>query len=222
MTKTKQQIEELRNKLAELEQEDNEAEKQKREAYEKERENITAALCTTASYLQRELAQFKAEAFRITDAFYLKMLEYGDIRFGKKNKGSFEIKTETFKVQVASQIVKGFDERAVMAEEKIKLFLTGFVKKRDRQVFELVNALLERNEINGDFDINMINRLYKMETKYDDPNWREGIKLFKESYNPTGTAKYIRFSIKNERGEWDSIILDFAKTKIEKEACNEG
>ena len=87
------------------------------------------------------------------------------------------------------------------------------MKKRDKQTFEIVSALLQRNEKNGDFDIGLINRLYKLEDKYDDENWKEGIRLFKQAYNPSGTAHYIRFYKKNENGAWDNVVLDFAKIR---------
>jgi hypothetical protein len=138
------------------------------------------------------------------------MLEYGDIRKGKDNKGSFEIKNEQFKIVVASQVKKSFDERSILAEEKLKEFLLIFVKKKNRSIYNLVMALLERNSITGDFDITNINRLYKMENDFDDPNWVEAIKLFKESFNATGTTIYVRFYERNANNGWGLINLNFS------------
>jgi len=187
-----------------------------RKAYENTRERLLATLCVSACNLQEQLSEFKRESFEALQLFREQMLAYGDLRNGTSNKGNFEVKNEHFKIQFSSHILKRFDERAELAEEKLKTFLKTFVKKRDKEVFELVNALLERNEKNGDFDINLINRLYQLEDRFDDENWRDGIRLFKESYSPSGTAQYARFYTKDEAGKWEQVPLDFSKAKTGK------
>lgn len=187
----------------------------KRIEYEETREQLLALLGSSALCLSAQMKKFKLDTFGLLANFREMMLNYGSLRGGDKNKGSFEVKNDHFKVQFSSMIVKRFDERAELAEAKIKSFLTNFVKKRDKKIFELVNALLQRNEKNGDFDIGLINRLYKMEDKYDDQDWRDGIRLFKEAYSPSGTAQYARFFVKTETGSWQPILLDFSKLKLE-------
>lgn len=217
-------VEELQEMLAKKTEAQQKELNRKRRSYEHAREELLDRYGQEAESLYKRMLELKEEATNDLSGFRSLMLEYGDLRNGDKNKGNFEIKNERFKIVVSSQTLKTFDERAELAEAKIKEFLTGFVKKRDKEVFELVNALLERNETNGDFDIGLINRLYKMEDKYDDQNWIDGIRMFKEAYNPSGTAKYIRFFRKTSNGGWESLVLDFAKLKAvesaEKEEIN--
>jgi hypothetical protein len=71
-------------------------------------------------------------------------------------------------------------------------------------------GLLERNSITGDLDINNINRLYKMENDFDDPDWVEAIRLFKESYNPKGSVEYVRFYSRTDNNGWEQINLNFS------------
>lgn len=207
-------IDELKEQLRQAQKEQKEKQERERKDYEEARDTLINELAGFAVNLNGQMCDLKHEAMRQMTAFRARMLEYGSLRGGEKNKGSFEIKNDKYKVTFSSNIVKAFDERAELAEKKIKQFLTSFVKKRDKETFKLVNALLERNEKSGDFDIGLINRLYKLEDSYDDPSWKEGIRLFKEAYNPSGTAYYIRFFERNENtGSWDAIILDFAKVK---------
>ena len=126
----------------------------------------------------------------------------------------FQLKNDQYKIEFSSQVNKCFDERAELAEVKLKEFLATFVKKKDKPAYELVMALLERNDKTGDFDINLINRLYKMRDRFDNPLWIEALDMFQESYCPYGTAQYIKFSSKNpDNNGWDAILLDFAKLR---------
>lgn len=207
-------IAELEEQLKAAKKEKKEKQERERKEYEDERDNLINELAGFAVNVHGQMCDLKHEAMKQMTAFRERMLEYGSLRRGEKNKGSFEIKNDKYKVTFSSNIVKAFDERAELAEKKIKSFLTTFVKKRDKETFKLVNALLERSDKTGDFDIGLINRLYKLEDTYDDPDWKEGIRLFKEAYNPSGTAYYIRFFERNENtGAWDAIVLDFAKVK---------
>lgn len=160
------------------------------------------------------MQSLKNESTKRLNEFRQKMLEYGDLRRGQKNKGSFELKTDQWKVVFANQIIKKFDEKAILAEKHIAEFLKSFLRKKDKATHDMVSALLKRDEESGQFDIDMINRLYTMEDRFDDPNWRKGIELFKESYAPYSTAQYVRFyQMNDETGAWDLLNLDFAKIK---------
>jgi hypothetical protein len=204
---TTEQLEQLLN---DRKQQEREAAAAARAEYEAIRNKNINTLAIHAVNLSKALAEFKASSAYALESFKNMMLEYGDIRKGKDNKGSFEIKNEQFKIVVASQVKKSFDERSILAEEKLKEFLLIFVKKKNRSIYNLVMALLERNSITGDFDITNINRLYKMENDFDDPNWVEAIKLFKESFNATGTTIYVRFYERNANNGWGLINLNFS------------
>ena len=204
-----EQLQELLNERKAVKQKEAD---EKRKDYEDTREKILQTFGMAAATFSHELASFKLDALQSLKSFRETMLEYGDLRRGEANKGSFEIKNDHFKIVFSTQINKGFDERSEMAEDKLKIFLETFVKKRDLKLHGLIMGLLERNT-SGDLDINNINRLYKMENDFDDENWREAIRLFKESYNPTQSKEYVRFFVKGEQGEWSHLNLNFASIK---------
>lgn len=206
-------IEEIEELLKEKQAAKLKAEQQKRTNYEKRKEEMINTLGGFAMSLQGQMRDLKLEAFKELMTFRQEMLDYGEIRGGERNKGSFQVRNEKYKIEFSSQVNKCFDERAELAEKKLKEFLATFVKKSNKNAYNIVMALLERNSKTGDFDINLINRLYKMENDFDNPLWKEAIALFKESYSPYGTAQYIKFSVKNSNGGYDAIVLDFAKIK---------
>lgn len=192
--------------------------KKARKAYEDKREAIINELSQEAQELQDKLIAFKKKAFETLLDFREQMLDYGDVRNGENNKGNFEIKNDQLKILFSKQVRKQFDERASLAEEHISRFLNTFVKKKDRVSFDLVTSLLKRNEETGKFDINLINRLYKLEDRFDNPDWKKGIQLFKEAYNEFGTASYIRFFKKNEKlNGFDPVVLEFSRLQIDVE-----
>ena len=129
----------------------------------------------------------------------------------KEGKGNFELLSEdgTLKVEFSVQAKKAFDERAGEAEQLLKEFLKSVIKGRNSEAYKLVSTLLER-KIDGDYDIKLIQRLYKMENDYDNETWRRAIQLFKEAYKEIDSARYVRFYKKTDSGPWTLINLSFS------------
>lgn len=207
-------IEEIKELLAEKEAAERKEREQARKQYEAAREEMINTLGGFAVGLRNQMLDLKLESFRELTAMRARMMNYGDIRGGVNNKGNFEIKNEHFKIKFSSQVNKGFDERAKIAEEKLKEFLATFIKKKDKSAYSLIISLIQRNEKTGDFDYDLINRLYKMRDQFDNPLWHEALDLFMESYAPYGTAHYVQFFTKNETNNaWEPVVLDFAKLR---------
>lgn len=211
---------ELQAILNQKKKQENEEKQTKRKAYEDERDGLINVLGTLALEAFGAMEALKRESMAKLTSFRDKMLDYGDLRGGTNNKGNFEIKNGNFKIQFSTQVVKQFDERALIAEEKMNKFLNSFVKKRDKQTFELVSALMKRREETGEFDHDSINRLYALEDQFDDPNWKEALALFKESYSPTTTSRYVRFYLAKDNGGWEPVVLDFAKLRTKELVVN--
>jgi hypothetical protein len=129
----------------------------------------------------------------------------------KNSKGNFELVSDdgAFKVLTTVQARKAFDERAGEAEKLLRDFLQQTIKGRNKEAYQLVATLLER-KVGGDYDIRLIQRLYKMENEYDHPSWKKAIELFKEAYRELDSAKYVRFYQKTAVGPWILINLAFS------------
>lgn len=206
-------IEEIQELLKEKQAAETAEKQKKRKDYEDKKEGMINNLGDFAVGLRNQMLDLKAESFADMAQFRLEMLEYGEIRGGEKNKGSFELKNDKYKIVFRSQVNKCFDERAGLAEAKLKEFLASFVKKKDKPAYDLVVTLLERNK-EGDYDFDLINRLYKMRDKFDNPLWHQALDMFMESYSPYGTAQYIQFFEKNPKTNgYEPVVLDFAKVK---------
>ncbi|MDB9500043.1 DUF3164 family protein [Nodularia spumigena] len=188
-----------------------EANERKRKAaeYAETKERIIDQLVNAAIIQQTALQQFKAEALEKMKEVSQRMAEFG--KLNGEWKGNFEIMNDaqTMKIVFKNQVRKSFNELAMMAENHLRDFLKSFVKARNKEAYDFISSILERNS-KGDYDINLISRLYKMEDQYEHPSWKEAIRLFKEAYQPVDTKYYINFYTRTESGKWHHVTLDFA------------
>ena len=180
---------------------------QKRKDYEELKVNILVGLILKAENISSELKTFKTESFESMQTLYACLQEYSS-RHGEDSKGNFTISNEKYKISYIKQGKGTFDERAFQAEKHIIDFLNARYSG-DKDTKDLIISLLERKK--GDLDINLIQKLYQMEERFQDENWKMGIELLKESYKYAHSKDYIKFEKKNENGEWNSISLQFSK-----------
>ncbi len=181
-----------------------------REAYEKDRDNKVEAIITTASCLFRELSEFKDYCHIEMDKQAIKLSEYGKIRSNSKGGFSVTNSEDTMRVTRRRDTEPVWDERSTKAIELIKEFLGDTIKKRDVKLYEILLSFLERNA-NGDLEYSRVMDLYKHEDKYDDPRWKEGLRLIKESFSNHLKGFGYEFKRKNaETGKWDNLYLNFS------------
>ncbi|MDR1907300.1 MAG: DUF3164 family protein [Holosporales bacterium] len=145
-----------------------------------------------------------------TDAFYDVMREYGELH--RENQQGFSIKSDNFKIEVAKNRVKKFDERADLAAERLIKFLRSWIKKsqegQNDPMYQLAMSMLERNQ-QGDLDYKSISKLYDLESQFDDNEYSEIMNLFKESNVIEGTATNYYFYELSETGAWKKIEVSF-------------
>ena len=197
------QIEELLNQKRAKEAEEKEAE---RKQYEYLKDQTVTSLTIEASALMNSLKNFKARAFQEAGALYELLCQYSKRHADGKGNFSVESADGSMRMTVNQKDLNRFDERSIQAEKHIKEFITKRFSGDD-DTTDLILSILERKR--GTLDIRLIQKLYAMENRFTDPSWIEGIKLLKESWNPTETKGYITFEVRIEN-EWKAINLNFA------------
>lgn len=152
-----------------------------------------------------------------TSSFYEIMKEYGKLR--TEGQMNYKIEQDGFKIEVKTNKIKRFDERANTAASRLVDFLQNWIKQSDKgaddPMYQLAMNMLERNQ-NGDFDYKSISKLYDLETKFASEEYSEIMQLFKESNKVDGTATNFYFSKKDEMGVWRKIEISFNRYKLEK------
>lgn len=188
-------------------------ESRRREAYEGLRmqfvHNIKGELL---KYLQDGL-MFKKWLRGEVEAWFGVMKEYGKLRNADEQMG-FTLSDGSFRLQVKGNKVKGFDERADIAETRLVDFLTAWVTRSEKgekdPMYKLAMMMIQRNEA-GELDYKSISKLYELESDFSDPEYSEIMQLFKESNVVEGTAINFYFEEKNEYNIWRKIEPSFNK-----------
>lgn len=193
---------------AEMQRRQEEKQKQadeQRKAYEGLKIDTVNTLCDIAKDLHSQLADFKTTTFEAMQTMYAMLQDYSSRH--ADGKGSFKLEHGNYRVSYKRQGKATFDERADQAEKHIIDFVNGkFADDLDTK--DLIMSLLERKK--GDLDVNLIQKLYAMENRFNDENWKKGIALLKESYQYNHSKDYVRFEERNDKGEWININLQFS------------
>lgn len=198
--------------LAQLQSEAKNDRVAKRETYEALRGEFMYDVLTRVNDVEQTVSGFKKWLDGEVTAFTKVMREYGAV----KNDGqqSYTITDGDFKLEVKFNKVKGFDERADLAAERLVDYLKRYMESSEKGVedpmYQMAMTLLERNKT-GDLDYKSISKLYELEDKFDG-EYAEIMQLFKEANVVQNTATNYYFSKRNpETGVWTRIEPSFCR-----------
>lgn len=205
---TSKQKEEL---LRQLQREVKSEREQKREAYESLRSQFISEVFENVIDLTNSVTNFKRWLDKEGAAFKKVMSEYGQTKF--EDQGSFTITEGDMKLEIRSNKIKTFDERADLAAERLIDYLRKYMLKSERgaedPIYQLAMTLLERNK-QGQLDYKSISKLYTLEDKFDE-EYSDIMILFKESNVVQKTALNYYFSRRDKDGVWRKIEPSFCR-----------
>ena len=92
--------------------------------------------------------------------------------------------------------------------ELIKDFLADTVKKRDKDLYEILISFISRNA-NGDLEYAKVMNLMQHRDTFKDERWLSGLDLIKESFSIHFKAYSYEFKIKDKTGKWQPLNLSF-------------
>jgi hypothetical protein len=183
---------------------------EKRAAYEELRRDLIKRLMERTTEICGKVKDFWVFTVQETSAFYGIMKEYGHLRSDEQM--SYRIQDEGFRVEVKTNRVKKFDERADVAAERLIRFLRNWIKASEKGtddvMYQLAMTLLERNRY-GDLDYKSISKLYELEDRFGNEEYSAIMRLFRESNVVEGTVTNFYFFEKTELGVWRKIEPSF-------------
>lgn len=184
----------------------------RREAYETLRHQFAFDVESKLMPVVNNVAGFREWLESESGAFRNVMRDYGQLRRGEEQ-ASFSVVDGNFKLEVKSNKVKSFDERADMAAERLINYLKDYVGRTDKGVddpmYQLAMTLLERNK-QGDLDYKSISKLYELESRFDE-EYAAIMQLFKESNVVYKTAVNYYFYKRDENGVWRRVEPSFCR-----------
>lgn len=199
--------------LAALQHADSVEKNSKREVYESLRGEFMREVRERLESVVSHVCEYKIWLEEESKAFQGVMREYGQLR--KSDQRSFTVCMDDFKLEVSSNNVKRFDERADMAAERLMGYLRGYVQRSEKgandPMYQLAMSMLERNR-QGDLDYKSISKLYELEEKFGDAEYSEIMQLFKESNTVMGTAvNYYFWRRDADTGVWSKVEPSFCR-----------
>lgn len=205
--------EEKKALLAQLNADANESRQAKRDAYEGLRAEFMHRVEEFLENVTADVKGFKQWLEKESEGFISVMRDYGQLK--NADQRNYTITDGDFRLQVASNSVKGFDERADMAAERLVAYLKNYIQKSEKgqedPMYQLAMTLLERNQ-RGDLDYKSISKLYELEDKFGDQEYKDIMMLFKESNVAQKTAvNYYFFRRHKETGVWMRIEPSFCR-----------
>lgn len=205
--------EEKKALLAQLNADANESRQAKRDAYEGLRAEFMHRVEEFLANVTADVKGFKQWLEKESEGFISVMRDYGQLK--NADQRNYTITDGDFRLQVASNSVKGFDERADMAAERLVAYLKNYMQKSEKgqedPMYQLAMTLLERNQ-RGDLDYKSISKLYELEDRFGDQEYKDIMTLFKESNVVQKTAvNYYFFRRHKETGVWMRIEPSFCR-----------
>lgn len=199
--------------LAQLNADANESRQAKRDAYEGLRAEFMRRVEEFLVNVTADVKGFKQWLEKESEGFISVMRDYGQLK--NADQRNYTITDGDFRLQVASNSVKGFDERADMAAERLVAYLKNYMQKSEKgqedPMYQLAMTLLERNQ-RGDLDYKSISKLYELEDRFGDQEYKDIMTLFKESNVVQKTAvNYYFFRRHKETGVWMRIEPSFCR-----------
>ena len=198
--------------MAQLQQEEKEDRIARRETYEALRGEFMHEVKTNVLEMVNAVTGFRGWLEKEADAFTKVMKEYGQVKSDEQR--SYTITDGDFRLEVKSNKVKGFDERADMAADRLIDYLKRYIqnseKGSDDPMYQMAMTLLERNKM-GDLDYKSISKLYELEDKFDE-EYADIMRLFKEANVVQRNVTNYYFSRRNpENGVWTRIEPSFCR-----------
>lgn len=198
--------------LARLQQEEKDDRIARREVYEALRGEFLHEVKAKVEALVDDVRGFKKWLEEEVDGFTGVMKEYGQVKNGEQM--TYTVVDGDFKLEVKGNKVKGFDERADMAAERLIDYLKRYMQRSDKgaddPMYQMAMTLLERNKM-GDLDYKSISKLYELEDKFDG-EYADIMRLFKEANVVQRNARNFYFWRRNpENGVWTRIEPSFCR-----------
>ena len=189
-------VQDRKELLKQLQQEEKENKRNRRDAYEGLRAQF--------------MLEVKNKLFPVVDDVKA-FRDYGQLR--KDDQASFTIVDGDMKLEVRSNKVKSFDERANLAAERLVDYLKRYAMSRelgtDDPMYQLGMTMIERNR-QGDLDYKSVSKLYELEDRFDS-EYTEIMDLFRESNVVYKTAVNYYFHKRDENGVWRRIEPSFCR-----------
>lgn len=129
--------------------------------------------------------------------------------YGESWEGNAKIRdySHTLEIEVKKAKLLAFDETLNIAKTKIDKCIERWSNNARKEIIALVNQAFQVNQ-KGQMDVKALLKLPRLEI--DDFEWREAMEIIQNAVTVHATKTYLNFRVKDESGEWSTIVLNFS------------
>ncbi|MBO4689630.1 MAG: DUF3164 family protein [Paludibacteraceae bacterium] len=120
---------------------------------------------------------------------------------------TFTNSDSTMRITLGCNMVDGYRDTANEGIAMVKEYISSLAK--DAESKQLVDAVLRllAHDQRGELKAQNILKLRRMADESNSDEFREGVRIIEEAYQPTQTKTYIRAEMKNDKGAWITLPL---------------
>lgn len=209
MNNNEYSVEQLEQMLADKKKKEEQRQQREQAQYLAKKDKTIDTLFEAAKDLHLAMVRFKKLTTVEMETQALETANYGKIP--SSSKGGFTITHSDNERRITRRrdTDPDWDERGTKGVELVREFLFDFVKKRDVDLFDILLSFIERNQ-KGELEYSKVMSLFQHENKFNDPRWKEGLRLVKESYSLVLKGFGYDFKEKNTQGKWVRLELNFS------------
>ena len=175
---------------------------------DKKRDALVERLNKVAVDLNKRLADFRVKVLDDVEKYLSDLETQYDVeartREGNKMLSNF---SNTLRMEVKINKFIEFDERLAIAKEIIDDCIRKWSQGADDKITVLVMDAFKVDK-KGKIDRDRVLGLKKLNIK--DKDWAKAMDIIYDSIVVVGARAYLRFSMKDESGRWQTIPLDIA------------
>ena len=119
----------------------------------------------------------------------------------------------TKKIELGCYNIDNYKDTVQDGIDMIKAYISGLAKDAETQnLVEMVLKLLSKDK-KGNLKASRVLQLRAMAERSGNPQFKEGVEIIMDAYDPIPSKQFIRAFIKGEDGEWQSIPLSITDAK---------
>ncbi|PKR53539.1 DUF3164 family protein [Thalassospira marina] len=175
-------------------------------------DKVAVELCALAKGMQSTLAQFKAKAFELMLQHVDAVAANYDVKLGG-DKGNVRIHSfdGRYRVDLAKADRIAFGPELEAARALLGEYLNEVTGGASNDLRTLVNRAFKVED--GRVSTADILGLLRINIEHD--NWKRAMLAIRDSIQTIGTASYVRFYERDDKGHYNAIPLDIAKVSLE-------
>lgn len=175
--------------------------------YEEDKERFLRHVADLFVGKQEELQKLKEYAIDEAEYFNAQkyILEDKPVREAK----SFELKNDDIKVVVEIQERFGFNDKAEVHISAIRDIFKNKFEARSKSFYALLDSILMRNT-KGDYDAKLLTKATNQVREIGDEKLISEFDKLRDCLIVTGSAKYVRLYVRDHRGRWNDVSLQFS------------